>query len=337
MVPMRDGTLLSADVYRPLENGPHPVLVMRVPYSKSLAQTVVYAHPCWYASRGYIVVVQDTRGRFASQGSFSPWVEGPDSYDTVEWAATLKGANGRVGMYGFSYAGALQLQAATLRPPHLCAIAPAFTSLDLYNDWIYPGGALSWAFIASWGAGDWAAETARRSGDAELFERLKRVADVLPRAYGDLPIADYAYLPPVAAPFFHEWLSHPTADGYWTLPEADALHAITVPGLHIGGWSDVFIEGTLRRTLRWPTALQPSSSSSSGHGCTCPGRDVPGQALPRKPATTTSTRCSCRSSTAGWGHPPKRVSSKPPATGPSICSAWGMVSGSTASDGQRLQ
>lgn len=245
MVPMRDGTLLSADVYRPRRDGPHPVLVMRVPYSKSLAQTVVYAHPCWYASRGYIVVVQDTRGRFGSQGDFVPWVEGPDSYDTIEWAATLEDANGRVGMYGFSYAGALQLQAAALHPPHLRAIAPAFASLDLYNDWIYPGGALSWAFIASWGAGDWAAETARRSGDAELFERLARVADELPKAYWDLPIADYAYLPPAAAPFFHEWLSHPTADGYWPLPEADALDSIAVPGLHIGGWSDVFIEGTL--------------------------------------------------------------------------------------------
>ena len=147
-VPMRDGVTLYADIYRPAAPGAYPVLVMRVPYSKAHAQTVVYAHPYWYANRGYIVVVQDTRGRFESEGDFAPWVnEAVDGYDTVEWAAGLPHANGRVGMYGFSYAGSVQLQAAALRPPHLGAIAPAFASLEYYEDWIYPGGALSLSLI----------------------------------------------------------------------------------------------------------------------------------------------------------------------------------------------
>jgi hypothetical protein len=246
-VPMRDRTCLRADVYRPAGPGPHPVLVMRAPYSKAWAQTVVYAHPYWYASRGYIVVVQDTRGRFASDGAFAPWVnEATDGYDTVEWAAALPDANGKVGMYGFSYAGSTQLQAAALRPPHLTAIAPAFASLDLYGDWIYPGGALSWAFIASWGVADLAAESARRLGAEDLEEQLHASLRSLPGSYWHLPISEYPHLPETAAPYFREWLAHPWRDQFW--PDRDPsslLSDVAVPALHFGGWSDVFVRGTL--------------------------------------------------------------------------------------------
>ena len=246
-VPMRDGVLLSADVYHPAGQGPHPVLVMRVPYGKEAAQTIVFAHPYWYASHGYIVVVQDTRGRFKSEGEFSPWVdEAADGYDTVEWAAELPGASGAVGMYGFSYAGGLQLQAAALAPPHLRAIAPAFSSLDVYGDWIYPGGALSWAFLASWGAGDLVTESARRLGDPDLEERLHALARELPDSYWHLPVCEHPALPRAAAPYVHDWLAHPWRDEFWSQRTGEqTLSTVSVPGLHIGGWSDVFIAGTL--------------------------------------------------------------------------------------------
>lgn len=246
-VSMRDGVRLSADVYQPGRPGPHPVLVIRVPYSKEHAQTVAFAHPYWYAARGYIVVVQDTRGRYRSEGEFDPWGdEGRDGYDTVEWAASLPDSNGRVGMYGFSYAGGLQLQAAAQRPPHLCAIAPAFASLDFYGDWLYPGGALSWAFLASWCPADLAAESARRIGDAALYEQLSGTPRRLPDAYWHLPITEFPDLPPRVAPYFQDWLAHPARDEFWErLDPAVDLGSVAVPALHLGGWSDIFIEGTL--------------------------------------------------------------------------------------------
>ena len=101
---MRDGTILFADVYRPREPGSYPVLLMRLPYDKDAAQTYVYAKPEAYASHCYIVVIQDVRGQYESEGEFYPFRdEMADGYDTVEWVAAVPGSNGKVGMYGFSY------------------------------------------------------------------------------------------------------------------------------------------------------------------------------------------------------------------------------------------
>ena len=142
---MRDGCRLMADIYRPaptLESpGPWPVLLMRQPYGRDIASTVVYAHPTWYARRGFLVVIQDVRGRGDSDGAFYTFRnEIEDGYDTVRWAAALPGANGRVGMYGFSYQGSTQLLAALARPPELRALAPHMTAFDLYSGWFYRGG-----------------------------------------------------------------------------------------------------------------------------------------------------------------------------------------------------
>jgi len=131
---MRDGTVLYADVYRPDASGDYPVLLLRGPYDKNVAQAVVYEHPAWYARHGYIVVIQDVRGRFASDGEFDPLrYEAEDGFDTVQWATQLPGANGKVGMYGFSYVGATQLLAAAEKPPHLVCLAPGFTGSECYD------------------------------------------------------------------------------------------------------------------------------------------------------------------------------------------------------------
>jgi uncharacterized protein len=133
---MRDGTILYADLYRPNVTGTVPVLLMRLPYDKSVAQTYVYASPAFYAQHCYLVVIQDVRGQYTSQGFFYTFRnEALDGYDTVEWAAKLPGSNGKVGMYGFSYVGATQWLPATLRPPHLVAMVPAMTSSDYYEGW----------------------------------------------------------------------------------------------------------------------------------------------------------------------------------------------------------
>jgi putative CocE/NonD family hydrolase len=129
---MRDGVTLYADVYRPKGAGSYPVILMRLPYNKDAAQTYVYAPPQFYASHCYIVVIQDVRGQYASEGSFYAFRdEVKDGYDTIEWAAKLPGSNGKVGMYGSSYVGATQWLPATLQPPSLVAIAPAMTRSSL--------------------------------------------------------------------------------------------------------------------------------------------------------------------------------------------------------------
>src|SRR5215469_16169248 len=97
----------------PTEAGSYPVILMRLPYDKSTAQTYVYASPEFYASHCYIVAIQDVRGQYASQGTFYAFRdEMNDGYDSVEWAAALPGSSGKVGMYGFSNVGATQWLAA---------------------------------------------------------------------------------------------------------------------------------------------------------------------------------------------------------------------------------
>jgi uncharacterized protein len=262
-VPMRDGTLLAADVYRPRGGGPHPVILMRVPYDKTYAQTNTFRHPSWYAEQGYIVVVQDTRGRYRSDGEFEPFAhEADDGFDTVEWAAALPGANGRVGMYGLSYAGATQLQAALRRPPSLRAICPGITSARYHEGWAYRGSAFALAFNVFW-AGLLAGDQARRAGDGARARELA-VAVARCRELCDyLPLRE---LPPLAdaAPYFRDWLDHPSYDDYWRRWSVDGDYArVDVPALHIGGWYDIFAGGTVAnyRGLRAGAGSEAARSS----------------------------------------------------------------------------
>lgn len=246
---MRDGTVLRADVYTPDTPGDHPVLLLRIPYDKSVAQSIVYHHPSWYARHGYLVVVQDTRGRHASDGDFAPLRhEAEDGYDSVQWAARLPNSNGRVGTYGFSYAGATQLLAATQRPPALVCCAPGFTSSDYYADWTYEGGALNLAFIVSWTAQLLAIPDALRRGRPDVAAAIARRLGDVPALYRERPLEEFSLLAGTeVAQFFFDWLEHDRRDDYWT--EISLEHRyddITVPCLHFGGWYDVFSPGTVK-------------------------------------------------------------------------------------------
>src|SRR5262245_2243577 len=148
-VPMRDGVVLRADVYRPDEPGQYPVLVLRTPYGKEGNK----AEP--YVKAGYIAVQQDARGRYASDGTWESFYrfdthDAEDGYDTVEWAAKLRGSNGKVGTFGASYNAFLQWRLAPLRPPSLMAMAassipPRLTQLEGPGT-IRPGRRLNWFF-----------------------------------------------------------------------------------------------------------------------------------------------------------------------------------------------
>lgn len=243
----RDRCRLDADVYYPEGDGPFPVLLMRQPYGRAIASTVVYAHPIWYASHGYIVVIQDVRGRGTSEGEFCLFAhEAEDGYDTVAWAAQLPQSNGRVGMYGFSYQGMTQLYAAATHPPALKALAPAMVGYNLYHDWAYEQGALVLQAGLGW-AIQLAAETTRLRGDAGAYRRLYGAARALP-LQDDCPVRPDILSELAPDSFFHEWLDHPTPDDYWEALKPD-LSAVQLPMLHVGGWFDPYLRGDLRRFL----------------------------------------------------------------------------------------
>lgn len=239
-----DGVRLDADVYTPEGDGPFPVLLMRQPYGRAIASTVVYAHPRWYAAQGYIVVIQDVRGRGSSTGEFRLFAaEVEDGQATVQWAAQLPKSNGLVGMYGFSYQGMTQLYAAVNRPPALKALAPGMVGYDLYADWAYENGALCLQAGLGW-AFQLAAETARRQGDETAYQRIYGAARNLP--LGDRTPARPQILQDLAPDsFFHDWLDRPQGDAYWQGLRPD-LTEVNLPMLHIGGWFDPYLRGTIR-------------------------------------------------------------------------------------------
>lgn len=137
---MSDGVVLRADVFRPKAEGRFPVLLERTPYNKDGNRDFFIGA----AGRGYVVVVQDCRGRFASEGEWYPFKnESQDGYDTIEWAAQLPYSNGKVGLIEGSYMGATQMLAAISHPPHLVGLLPLFTPSDYHDGWVYQGGALS--------------------------------------------------------------------------------------------------------------------------------------------------------------------------------------------------
>ncbi|MBF2080344.1 MAG: CocE/NonD family hydrolase, partial [Synechococcales cyanobacterium T60_A2020_003] len=243
----RDGIRLDADVYYPDAEGTFPVLLMRQPYGRAIASTVTYAHPQWYAAQGYIVVIQDVRGRGTSEGEFDLFAhEINDGVDTVNWAAQLPGSTGDVGMYGFSYQGMTQLFAAAGQPPALKTICPAMVAYDLYADWAYEGDAFCLFGNQAW-ALQLAAETARRQGNEDAYQSLYAEAHRL--AIAD-PINATCELLNQYAPdsFYHDWLnrSNPT-DPYWIARSPKTyIGQIDLPMLHIGGWFDTHLRGTIK-------------------------------------------------------------------------------------------
>lgn len=147
---MRDGVILRADIYRPKSEGKFPVLLVRTPYDKTGEANFGMKG----AERGYVVVEQDVRGRFMSDGEWYTFkYESQDGYDTVEWAAALPYSNGKVGMFGGSYVGATQYLAAIAKPPHLAGICPTVTASNYHDGWTYQGGAFEQWFNESWSTG----------------------------------------------------------------------------------------------------------------------------------------------------------------------------------------
>jgi len=243
---LRDGLTTRADIYRPKKSGKFPVLLCRTPYDKSNTAAYLGLRPLRAVSRGYAVVIQDVRGRYASEGDFDPLRnEMKDGYDTVEWCAAQPWSDGKVGMFGASYVGATQWLAASSVPPHLKCIVPYITASNYYEEWFYRGGALQLSFAEAWCFDQFAATKLIRDGKPKDAERVLNVRDEMEEAFKYFPIKDFPYFRGNAE-FFYDWVSHPEQDAYWDKVNIGNYHSkIKVPAFNIGGWYDIFLQGTL--------------------------------------------------------------------------------------------
>jgi len=253
-VPMktRDGVKLYADIYRPKSsaNEKFPVILMRTPYDKNVSWAVSPVFKM--VPRGYVVIIQDVRGRYTSEGEWYPFRhEQADGYDTVEWAAALPYSNGKVGMIGASYVGATQMQAAIAQPPHLAGIAPNVTASNYHDGWTYQGGAFEQWFDQNWTsqlAGNTLARLTEQNTDARVGVPTLPLANYPVFNFGQLP-AD-AQLTAAIAPYYLDWLAHPDYDDYWKQWSVEEnFPKITIPMLQVGGWYDIFLGGTLRNYI----------------------------------------------------------------------------------------
>ncbi len=272
MVPMRDGVRLSADLWRPDTDQPVPALISRTPYSKAMVELM--SEPEALAGAGFAVVLQDCRGRFASEGQWGyVHCEVDDGYDTVEWAAAQPWANGRVGMFGASYMGYTQWLTAVARPPHLEVMLPECCAADYWAASFDSGGTFRLALRLGWTASLIAAMAPEWGIDDPMLDKLREVfLDArMATASGD-PTAvratreatkvllDDVYLtrPIKDNPLWHDratWLDeifhHESRDdSNWRLVNpASHYGALDLPAVHIGGWYDIHLEGTLRNFM----------------------------------------------------------------------------------------
>jgi putative CocE/NonD family hydrolase len=253
---MRDGTTLMSNVYRPAAGGPYPVLLIRLPYGKDLSADTTYFDPMKAARRGYLVIVQDVRGRYASEGRFTPFVrEFEDGHDSVEWAAKLTGSNGDVGMVGLSYSGKTQWHAAVAQPSSLKTMVPGLTWGNHLNGVQMRGGAQELGLMQYWAQTALALEILfrRYRGEPEQIERnlpaLVGSIDALLAGggYEALPLADLPD-PDDLTPFVRGGFERSIVDEAWDYLNIDGKYGrVETPTFHIGGWYDCFIGETLRQ------------------------------------------------------------------------------------------
>ncbi|MCC6729171.1 MAG: CocE/NonD family hydrolase [Chthonomonadales bacterium] len=206
-VAMRDGTRLATDIYLPAGGGRHPAILLRTPYNKDGGASLGADG----ARRGYAIVVQDTRGRFASEGLNLPfesdgWWDGRwDGYDTLEWISRQPWCDSHIGTSGGSALGVAQLLAAGTGTRRIAAQVVHVGAGSFYPDVVYPGGVFKRALAEDW------------------LRATRYAPDALSR-----------------------WTAHPTYDSYWRTRDLALRYAkVDAPAVHVGGWYDIFARGTI--------------------------------------------------------------------------------------------
>lgn len=254
--PLPDGTILRSTVYRPADGQPCPVLLTRTPYGRDLAVNSAYLNPATVAAAGYVVILQDCRGRFGSGGSFDPSVnEASDGARTVEWAARLPYSNGVVGMWGRSYFAETQWRAASSKPAGLAALSLGVSAgANANNGSLYRGGAFELGSRLTWGHASIAANELLRefAADPELQAKEMESWLDLDRSFSDatafstLPLQD---LSPRLGTFMRRHVlpsaGETPGSNFATVWDAASDAPVDVPTLHIGGWFDIFAPSTL--------------------------------------------------------------------------------------------
>lgn len=259
MVPMRDSVGLTTDIYRPDDGGEHPVLIIKSAYDKDDFWMIheLICSPLVAAQRGYVVLVQNDRGRYGSEGEWHLAGEGKDAYDTVEWAAAQPWSDGNVGLYGNCGLGYAPWFGAVEQPPHLKAIFSYVSNANFYEGWTYTtGGAFHLGFNLPW-AGFLGIDTLSRAGlpPEELATAMAAIGEAMnlgntpgqtaERLPLTLPLTE---LPGVSGlDYWRDWLSHPSYDEFWQESNAVAqIERIQVPVLHVTGWYDICSKGNMK-------------------------------------------------------------------------------------------
>jgi uncharacterized protein len=258
-VPMRDNVRLATDIYRPKADGGFPVILIRTPYKKDMAELEARA----FARRGYVCAVQDCRGRFGSEGIWEPFVDEPrDGYDSIEWLAARPWSNGKVGMIGGSYVGWVQWWAAREKPPHLVTIVPNVSPPDPFYNLPYEYGA-----FFMWGAIWWADilesnATADLSG-AAMSKISEKKYQVLLKT---LPVIDLdKKILGKINPYWRKWIAHPTDDAYWERASfLEKLKDVRIPAFHQSGWFDGDGIGTKLNFLKMASFGHPGQKMIVG-------------------------------------------------------------------------
>jgi len=231
VVPMRDGVKLYANIYKPDVDGKFPVILIRLPYGKDEPYCVMPAYGKYFARKGYACVVQDVRGKYASEGEFEPFFnEGADGYDTLNWIASQPWCDGNIGMTGESYYGYTQWAVACLNHPNLKCIAPGETYTNVHEIMIYQNNAFCLHTTGTW-----------------VYEmNAKKWNNPLKLDYWHLPLISMDEDAGIRCDYYKDWIRHPLRDAYWESVNICQKHnQVKIPVYHWGGWYDIYISGTI--------------------------------------------------------------------------------------------
>jgi len=237
-VPMRDGIRLSTNIYRPDGPGRFPVLLMRSPYGNSGPGD---SEAGFFVKNGYAVVLQDTRGRYESEGIFDAMQpEALDGYDTQQWIGEQSWCNGKIGTFGGSYVGFTQWMPASLQSPYLVTMIPVVTFSD-FHDVAYQDGAFRLELF-----GPWSFEMTH-----PYNVPLDSIAKCTDKILMSLPLVDQDKMLGWKIPFLRDWLLHPEHDRYWDRTSVgDGYSKIKASAYNIGGWYDILLKGTINNYLK---------------------------------------------------------------------------------------
>lgn len=251
-IKMKDGVQLATDIYRPKGFAKYPVIMIRTPYNKQ-----GNVHPYKkiaevFASQGYVFIVQDVRGKYSSEGTFSPYTsEGEDGHTSINWAGKATWSNGKVALFGFSYLGSCAWLAAVLKSPYLSTVIPMFTTQRTYEVWndqgiLFLKGTLLWL-----------------SKYSEKGENKKIKDKKAAKTLWKLPINELdSHLVDEKIKNFQEFVHQKTPTTFWEKISADHLaHTLDIPAFIIGGWYDPYLKGTIEDFERMQNALNNARRS----------------------------------------------------------------------------